>query len=180
MSEETENLRRHIICSPGIFSHQEVACSGFDFFIVHSFLAFHHLNNRKNTVTMAGTNGNGNGNGATIGTSRVKQGLAQMLKGGVIVSSYPSYADVTVGYTMQCFSRPDLLPVWATEVLWRNGEPLEQYIASKPFLPFALFVRNGQKPPWNRRYGCPLAPVAFGSVGTPFALIDCRSACRRR
>lgn len=39
---------------------------------------------------MAGTNGNGNGNGnhgPTIGTSRVKQGLAQMLKGGVIVST---------------------------------------------------------------------------------------------
>ena len=37
---------------------------------------------------MAGTNGNGsNGNGgAQIGTTRVKQGLAQMLKGGVIVS----------------------------------------------------------------------------------------------
>jgi hypothetical protein len=38
---------------------------------------------------MAGTNGaNGsNGsNGATIGTTKVKQGLAQMLKGGVIVS----------------------------------------------------------------------------------------------
>ena len=32
-------------------------------------------------------NGNGeNGNGAKIGTSKVKQGLAQMLKGGVIVS----------------------------------------------------------------------------------------------
>lgn len=37
---------------------------------------------------MTGTNGNGsNGNGvATIGTTKVKQGLAQMLKGGVIVS----------------------------------------------------------------------------------------------
>jgi pyridoxal biosynthesis lyase PdxS len=36
---------------------------------------------------MAGTNGNGsNGNGTHVGTSRVKQGLAQMLKGGVIVS----------------------------------------------------------------------------------------------
>ena len=38
---------------------------------------------------MAGTNGNGssNGNGAPkVGTDRVKQGLAQMLKGGVIVS----------------------------------------------------------------------------------------------
>ena len=36
---------------------------------------------------MAGTNGNGNGNGsAVVGTSTVKQGLAQMLKGGVIVS----------------------------------------------------------------------------------------------
>jgi len=32
-------------------------------------------------------NGNGNGNGsAQVGTIRVKQGLAQMLKGGVIVS----------------------------------------------------------------------------------------------
>jgi len=35
-----------------------------------------------------GSNGNGNGNGARVGTSRVKQGLAQMLKGGVIVSSF--------------------------------------------------------------------------------------------
>jgi len=37
---------------------------------------------------MTGTNGNGsNGNGgAKIGTDTVKQGLAQMLKGGVIVS----------------------------------------------------------------------------------------------
>ena len=34
---------------------------------------------------MTGTNGNGNG--AKIGTDKVKQGLAQMLKGGVIVSS---------------------------------------------------------------------------------------------
>jgi pyridoxal 5'-phosphate synthase pdxS subunit len=34
---------------------------------------------------MAGTNGNGS-NGAKIGTDKVKQGLAQMLKGGVIVS----------------------------------------------------------------------------------------------
>ena len=35
-----------------------------------------------------GSNGNGNGNGsARVGTSTVKQGLAQMLKGGVIVSS---------------------------------------------------------------------------------------------
>ena len=33
---------------------------------------------------MTGTNGNGNG--AKIGTDKVKQGLAQMLKGGVIVS----------------------------------------------------------------------------------------------
>jgi len=33
-------------------------------------------------------NGNGNGNGSTrVGTSTVKQGLAQMLKGGVIVSA---------------------------------------------------------------------------------------------
>ena len=36
---------------------------------------------------MAGTNGNGNGNGVPkVGTDTVKQGLAQMLKGGVIVS----------------------------------------------------------------------------------------------
>jgi len=34
---------------------------------------------------MTGTNGNGNGS-ARVGTSTVKQGLAQMLKGGVIVS----------------------------------------------------------------------------------------------
>lgn len=35
---------------------------------------------------MTGTNGNGsNGNGTKVGTSRVKQGLAQMLKGGVIM-----------------------------------------------------------------------------------------------
>jgi hypothetical protein len=41
---------------------------------------------RKNLCQkMAGTNGNGNGN-ARVGTSTVKQGLAQMLKGGVIVS----------------------------------------------------------------------------------------------
>jgi len=32
------------------------------------------------------SNGNGNGS-ARVGTDRVKQGLAQMLKGGVIVSS---------------------------------------------------------------------------------------------
>lgn len=37
---------------------------------------------------MTGTNGNGNG--AKIGTDKVKQGLAQMLKGGVIVSSQDS------------------------------------------------------------------------------------------
>eukprot|EP00977_Amphora_coffeiformis_P027221 scaffold34596_cov222-Amphora_coffeaeformis.AAC.6 len=43
------------------------------------------INQTNKPKKMAGTNGNGNGNGATIGTSRVKQGLAQMLKGGVIV-----------------------------------------------------------------------------------------------
>ena len=36
---------------------------------------------------MAGSNGS-NGNGAKVGTDKVKQGLAQMLKGGVIVSLY--------------------------------------------------------------------------------------------
>ena len=42
---------------------------------------------------MTGTNGNGsNGNGsAQVGTTRVKQGLAQMLKGGVIVSLAEEY-----------------------------------------------------------------------------------------
>jgi hypothetical protein len=43
------------------------------------------LNKKK--IIMTGSNGNGNGNGsAVVGTSTVKQGLAQMLKGGVIVS----------------------------------------------------------------------------------------------
>lgn len=38
---------------------------------------------------MTGTNGNGNnGNGAKVGTDTVKQGLATMLKGGVIVSQF--------------------------------------------------------------------------------------------
>jgi hypothetical protein len=38
---------------------------------------------------MTGSNGNSNGNGsARVGTSTVKQGLAQMLKGGVIVSFF--------------------------------------------------------------------------------------------
>lgn len=36
------------------------------------------------------TEGNGNGSQPTVGTVRVKQGLAQMLKGGVIVSAAPS------------------------------------------------------------------------------------------
>lgn len=35
---------------------------------------------------MTGTNGNGNGTAPKIGTNAVKMGLAQMLKGGVIVS----------------------------------------------------------------------------------------------
>lgn len=48
----------------------------------HTFFATFYYTNLH--LTMTGTNGNGNG--ATIGTSRVKQGLAQMLKGGVIVS----------------------------------------------------------------------------------------------
>jgi len=41
----------------------------------------HHINNN-----MSGENEGTNGNGAQVGTARVKQGLAQMLKGGVIVS----------------------------------------------------------------------------------------------
>jgi len=43
--------------------------------------------NTQTHIKMTGTNG-ANGNGATIGTTKVKQGLAQMLKGGVIVSSF--------------------------------------------------------------------------------------------
>lgn len=43
-----------------------------------------------NTNKMAGTNGNGNGTAPRVGTDRVKQGLAQMLKGGVIVSTLVS------------------------------------------------------------------------------------------
>lgn len=39
---------------------------------------------------MTGTNGSSNG-GARVGTTTVKQGLAQMLKGGVIVSSDSCY-----------------------------------------------------------------------------------------
>ena len=43
---------------------------------------------KSSSITMTETNGkNGsNGNGTRVGTLRVKQGLAQMLKGGVIVS----------------------------------------------------------------------------------------------
>jgi hypothetical protein len=48
---------------------------------------------------MTGTNGNGNG--AKIGTDKVKQGLAQMLKGGVIVSSRDVSATVSV---LMCFA----------------------------------------------------------------------------
>jgi hypothetical protein len=45
---------------------------------------------------MTGTNGNGNGS-ARVGTDKVKQGLAQMLKGGVIVSFF---------VFRPCFHRP--------------------------------------------------------------------------
>jgi len=41
----------------------------------------------SSTSTNGGTNGNGGNGGARVGTGRVKQGLAQMLKGGVIVST---------------------------------------------------------------------------------------------
>ena len=55
-------------------------------------------NNAEYTVVMVGANGsNGNGqNGdhaARVGTIRVKQGLAQMLKGGVIVSRFSRIDD---------------------------------------------------------------------------------------
>ena len=45
---------------------------------------------------MVGSNGvNGNGPSARVGTDTVKQGLAQMLKGGVIVSTI-------VGIVLDC------------------------------------------------------------------------------
>ena len=47
---------------------------------------------------MTGTNGNGNG--AKIGTLKVKQGLAQMLKGGVIVSSRTFCAERSLLFLM--------------------------------------------------------------------------------
>jgi hypothetical protein len=47
----------------------------------------------KMTTKMTGTNGNG-GDSAKVGTSTVKQGLAQMLKGGVIVSMADSREDI--------------------------------------------------------------------------------------
>ena len=40
---------------------------------------------------MMGSNGTNGNNGAQIGTDRVKQGLAQMLKGGVIVSGWHAF-----------------------------------------------------------------------------------------
>ena len=42
--------------------------------------------NGSNGSTNGATNGSNGGNVVQIGTTRVKQGLAQMLKGGVIVS----------------------------------------------------------------------------------------------
>jgi hypothetical protein len=58
-------------------------------FFKHNTSSSHHhkASDEKQTITMAGSNGaNGNGSNARVGTDRVKQGLAQMLKGGVIVS----------------------------------------------------------------------------------------------
>jgi hypothetical protein len=55
---------------------------------------------------MTGSNGNGsNGNGAQVGTLRVKQGLAQMLKGGVIVSGDFLLCDGLLGERCVCFRR---------------------------------------------------------------------------
>jgi pyridoxal biosynthesis lyase PdxS len=54
---------------------------------------------------MTETNGNGNGNGsARVGTITVKQGLAQMLKGGVIVSVINIEISMVYGRraTMEC------------------------------------------------------------------------------
>lgn len=64
---------------------------------------------------MAGNNGNnGNGNGsARVGTSTVKQGLAQMLKGGVIVSFVVSQSLGSVGQTTvwPSFEEKHLTPI---------------------------------------------------------------------
>lgn len=49
-------------------------------------LALPHVSQKFLINEMTGTNGTSGANGATIGTTKVKQGLAQMLKGGVIVS----------------------------------------------------------------------------------------------
>ena len=54
---------------------------------------------------MTGTNGNG----AKIGTQKVKQGLAQMLKGGVIVSCL-------LTYKMRCFVECVRLDVFVANV----------------------------------------------------------------
>jgi hypothetical protein len=61
---------------------------------------------------MTGTNGaNGaNGsNGATIGTTKVKQGLAQMLKGGVIVSELIVNPCRIIHHDLYLLNKPILL-----------------------------------------------------------------------
>jgi hypothetical protein len=52
---------------------------------IKSLIQIKHIPKNNRTIKMTETNGNGSQ--PTVGTVRVKQGLAQMLKGGVIVSS---------------------------------------------------------------------------------------------
>jgi hypothetical protein len=63
----------------------------------------------NNIEIMTGTNGNGNG--AKIGTDKVKQGLAQMLKGGVIVSllCFCESLNIRTDFCL-CFARVLLAP----------------------------------------------------------------------
>ena len=67
---------------------------------------------------MAGTNGNGNGNGAPkVGTDTVKQGLAQMLKGGVIVS----WPTVLGGFSFRWRVREAYTSAWYWTAMRRKG-----------------------------------------------------------
>ena len=71
---------------------------------------------------MAGTNGNGNGNGAPkVGTDTVKQGLAQMLKGGVIVS----WPGCLWWFFVDGFKRQEL----RMSTIWREGSDIMRYMS---------------------------------------------------
>jgi len=63
-----------------------------------------------------GSNGGTNGGGALVGTGRVKQGLAQMLKGGVIVSLL-NYSQSARGAYLGWF----LVPLGPVSCIERRG-----------------------------------------------------------